>query len=102
MCAIVASGVPPQALEQARLRLKTGGLGIRFVEDVADVAFLGCANECRATLRMLLGKSEDDLLVTLSSLGAVQMRIEVESARNSTMYGELDTEISRQVDVDLA
>jgi flagellar hook-associated protein 3 FlgL len=49
-----------------------------------------------------LGKSEDDLLVTLSSLGAVQMRIEVESARNSTMYGELDTEISRQVDVDLA
>ena len=49
-----------------------------------------------------MSKTEDDLLVMLSSLGAVQMRIEVESSRNSTMYGELDTEISRQVDVDLA
>lgn len=49
-----------------------------------------------------LRKSEDDLLVMLSGLGAVQMRIEVESARNATQYGELDTEISRQVDVDLA
>ncbi|RKX34998.1 MAG: hypothetical protein DRP71_05250 [Verrucomicrobia bacterium] len=49
-----------------------------------------------------LGKSEDDLLVMLSGLGAIQMRIEVESARNATMYGDLDTEISRQVDVDLA
>jgi len=49
-----------------------------------------------------LGNSEDDLLVMLSGLGAVQMRIEVESARNATMYGDLDTEISRQVDVDLA
>ncbi len=49
-----------------------------------------------------LGRSEDDLLVMLSGLGAVQMRIEVESARNATVYGELDTEISRQVDVDLA
>lgn len=49
-----------------------------------------------------LGGSEEDLLVTLSGLGAVQMRIEVESARNNTVYGELDTEISRQTDVDLA
>jgi flagellar hook-associated protein 3 FlgL len=30
------------------------------------------------------------------------MRIEVESARNNTVYGELDAEISRQADVDLA
>ena len=49
-----------------------------------------------------LGKSEDDLLVMLSSLGAIQMRIGVESARNATQYGEMDTEISRQADVDLA
>ncbi|MEZ5277743.1 MAG: hypothetical protein R3F07_15285 [Opitutaceae bacterium] len=49
-----------------------------------------------------LGKSEDDLLVMLSSLGAVQMRIGVESARNATEYGEMDAEISRQADVDLA
>jgi flagellar hook-associated protein 3 FlgL len=49
-----------------------------------------------------LGRSEDDLLIMLSGLGAIQMRIEVESARNSTMYSDLDTEISRQVDVDLA
>lgn len=49
-----------------------------------------------------LGGSEEDLLVTLSGLGAVQMRIEVESTRNNTVYGELDAEISRQADVDLA
>ncbi len=49
-----------------------------------------------------LGDSEENLLVMLSGLGATQMRIEVESARNTTVYGELDAEISRQADVDLA
>ena len=61
---------------------------------------LAVTNRTKALTR--LKANEDDLLIMLSGLGAVQMRIEVESARNATIYGDLDTEISRQVDVDLA
>lgn len=46
--------------------------------------------------------SEDDLVSTLSGMGALQGRIEVEVAQNSTRYSQLASQISREVDVDIA
>ncbi|BET66076.1 flagellin [Opitutales bacterium ASA1] len=49
-----------------------------------------------------LQNSEDALIGAISGLGALQARIEVDMAQNSTRFSELAEQISREADVDLA
>lgn len=46
--------------------------------------------------------SEDDLITMLSGQGALQARLEVDKAQNSSRYSDLSEQISRDADVDLA
>lgn len=49
-----------------------------------------------------LRSSEDALITMLSAQGGLQQRLEVEAAQSSERYTNLDTQISREADVDLA
>jgi len=46
--------------------------------------------------------SEDALVNAVSGLGALQGRIELETAQNRTRYSSLAEQISREADADLA
>ena len=49
-----------------------------------------------------LQDSEDALVGAISGLGALQARVEVDVAQNSSRFSQLGEQISREVDVDLA
>src|SRR5205085_1956426 len=54
------------------------------------------------TAHQNLQTSEDNFLVTISGIGAVQTRLEIDSSQNQARFTELQKLASQETDVDLA
>ena len=54
------------------------------------------------TTRPALQTSEDNLLVSISGVGAIQTRLEADGAQNASRFLDLDKLVSQDTDVDLA
>jgi flagellar hook-associated protein 3 FlgL len=66
-----------------------------------DALASGVGSEVKAQSGALL-ESEDVLIGAVSAIGALQSRLDVEMARNSSLFSGLGAQISREADVDLA
>ncbi|TVR53938.1 MAG: flagellin [Puniceicoccaceae bacterium] len=103
--------------DQAAFKISDGTPISPFSEPLSNQRIAGFLNEVAAlrdalaagdtaviasTVRQGLSESEDELIFALSNQGAVQMRIELETAQTRGRFTELERLISTEADVDIA